>query len=148
MDVPNRSRPIRTRAVAGPVDLLGTPWREAPSVAWVRDDAGMVGFGIAARVQFRGAERFSRAQRWVTDWLGQAQIHDSSGIPGAGPVAFASFTYDDDADGSVVVIPRTLVATRDGASWRTDVSSGQTTTRPSLRLPPVSATWWAIRANR
>lgn len=108
----------------GPVDLLGTAWREAPSVAWVRDGAGMVGFGIAARVQFRGAERFSRAQRWVTDWLAQAQIHDSSGVPGAGPVAFASFTYDDEADGSVVVIPRTLVATRGGDSWRTDVWSG------------------------
>lgn len=131
----SRSRPIRTRALPGRVDLLETDWREAPSVAWVRGGEGMVGFGVAAEVQFRGAERFSRAQRWVTDWLGQAQIHDSSGITGAGPVAFASFTYDDRADGSVVVIPRTLVGTKDGVSWRTDVWSGSDDEPPFVATP-------------
>ncbi len=104
-------------------------------MAWVRDGAGMVGFGVAAVVQFRGAERFSRAQRWVTDWLGQAEIHDSSGIPGAGPVAFSSFTFDDHAIGSVVVIPRTLIGTKDGASWRTDVWSGAPDEPPFVATP-------------
>lgn len=104
-------------------------------MAWVREGEGMVGFGVAAEVQFRGAERFSRAQRWVTDWLGQAEIHDSSGVPGAGPVAFASFTYDDDAEGSVVVIPRTLVGSRHGVSWRTDVWSSEDSDPPFVATP-------------
>lgn len=117
------------------MDLLATPWRQTPTVAWVRGGEGMVGFGVAASAQFRGAERFSRAQRWVTQWLGQSQIHDSSGMAGAGPVAFASFSFDDDADGSVVVIPRTLVGTRGALAWRTDVWSGDDVDPPFIATP-------------
>jgi len=132
--VPN-SRPIRTRALAAPVDLLDTPWRQTPTVAWVRNGEGMVGFGVAASAQFRGAERFSRAQRWVSQWLAQAQVHDSSGVVGAGPVAFASFTFDDAADESVVVIPRTLVGSRGSMSWRTDVWSHDDVDPPFIATP-------------
>ncbi len=135
MSVTPHQRPIRTRALIGPVDLLGSRWREAPSVAWVRDGAGMVGFGVAAAAQFRGEERFSRAQRWVGQWLAQSQVRDSSGVVGAGPVAFASFTFDDDAEGSVVVIPRTLVASRGGSAWRTDVWSPDDSEPPFVATP-------------
>ena len=133
--VPTHQRPIRTRALTGPVDLVGSPWRETPSVAWVRNGEGMVGFGVAAMAEFRGAERFSRAQRWVGQWLAQAQVHDSSGVVGAGPVAFASFTFDDDAEGSVVVIPRTLIASRGGQAWRTDVWSADDSEPPYIATP-------------
>ena len=92
-------------------------------MAWVRNGQGMVRTRVAASAQFRGAERFSRAQRWAGRWWAQAQVQDSSGIPGAGPVAFASFTFDDDADGSVVVIPRTIVGCSEAGAWRTDVWS-------------------------
>lgn len=133
--MPAHQRPIRTRALTSPVDLVESPWRETPSVSWVRDGEGMVGFGTAAVAQFRGAERFSRAQRWVSQWLAQAEVHDSSGVVGAGPVAFASFTFDDDADGSVVVIPRTLVASRGGQAWRTDVWSADDSEPPFVATP-------------
>lgn len=104
-------------------------------MAWVRQGSGMVGFGVAASAQFRGAERFSRAQRWAGRWWAQTQTHDSSGIPGAGPVAFASFTYDDSDDGSVVVIPRTLVGVGDAGAWRTDVWSGDDGEPPFIATP-------------
>ncbi len=121
--------------MSGPVDLLGTAWRETPSVAWVRNGQGMVGLGVAASAQFRGAERFSRAQRWAGRWWAQAQVQDSSGIPGAGPVAFASFTFDDDADGSVVVIPRTIVGCSAAGAWRTDVWSDAGGDPPFIATP-------------
>ncbi len=36
-------------------------------------------------------------------------------------MAFASFTFDDDSEGSVVVIPRTIIGRRNGMTWRTDL---------------------------
>lgn len=115
------ARPILIRPVPGPVDLLSTPWASAPTAAWIRRGQGMLGWGIAATARFSGAERFSRAQRWVGDWLAQAAIDDTLGAPGVGPIAFSSFTFDDESAGSVVVIPRTLVGWRDGVGWRIDV---------------------------
>lgn len=81
----------------------------------------MLGFGIAATARFTGAERFSRAQRWFADWLAQGVVDDTSGLQRVGPIAFASFTYDDDSAGSVMVIPRTLIGVRDRTAWRVDV---------------------------
>ena len=86
-----------------------------PSVAWVRNGQGLVGWGVAARKLFVGEERFSRAQRWFTDWVESLppEARDPLGSP---PVAFASFTFDDYTPGSVVVIPQTLVTWRHGSA--------------------------------
>ncbi|MCH9814917.1 MAG: isochorismate synthase [Actinomycetia bacterium] len=86
-----------------------------PSVAWVRHGQGLVGWGVAARQTFVGEERFSRAQRWFTDWADSLpeEARDPLGTP---PVAFASFTFDDQTPGSVVVIPQTLVTWRHGSA--------------------------------
>jgi menaquinone-specific isochorismate synthase len=48
-------------------------------------------------------------------------VDDEVGLPGTGLVAFGSFTFDDDADGSVVVVPRVVVGRRDGTTWCTTI---------------------------
>lgn len=111
---------IRTRAIP-PLGTLDRMWRQAPSVAWLRGGEGMLGWGVAARAHFRGAERFSRAQRWAAEQLGRADIADRLGVARSAPIAFSSFTFDDESEGSVVVIPRTLIGLQDGVSWRTDI---------------------------
>jgi menaquinone-specific isochorismate synthase len=93
-----------------------------PSVAWVRNGEGLVGWGVAALEHFVGEERFSRAQRWFAEWCEANIPPESGGDPTTGsepghPVAFASFTFDDEAPGSVVVIPQTLLTVKNGKAW-------------------------------
>ncbi len=46
-------------------------------------------------------------------------------MPGTGPLAFGSFTFDPASDGSVLLVPRVVVG-RDGAgtAWLTTISDG------------------------
>lgn len=104
-----------------PADLLSAV-PECPSAAWVRQGQGLVGWGVASQATFIGPERFSRAQRWFSEWLAGCDIDDQAGLRGSGPLAFASFTFDAESPGSVVVIPRVLLGLRDGVAWRTEVA--------------------------
>jgi len=93
-------------------------------IAWVRKGEGLVGWGEAARAEFFGPERFSRAHRWWTDWWERAQIHDDVALPGSGPVAFGSFAFDSSPGSSVVVVPRVIVGRSAGRTWVTTVAGG------------------------
>ena len=83
--------------------------------AFVREDGdggdGVVGWGVAERIEVgTGVERFARTRDGLADVLsGQGS---EEGAPG--PVAFSSFTFDPDGDGSVMVVPATAVVRRDG----------------------------------
>ena len=89
--------------------------------AWVRDGAGFVGWGEAARFTISGPERFSRAQRWWSAWCESAHVEDQVGVRGSGPVAFASFTFDSGPQESVVIVPAVVVGHRAGRTWLTTV---------------------------
>ena len=89
--------------------------------AWVRDGAGFVGWGEAARFTISGPERFSRAQRWWSAWCEAAHVDDQVGVRGTGPVAFASFTFDSGPQESVVIVPAVVVGHRAGRTWLTTV---------------------------
>ncbi len=108
---------------AGLLDLLPATGGHA----WVRGGTGMIGWGSAARFEMSGPERFSRAQRWWSDWCQQAQVDDQVTLPGTGPVAFASFTFDSGPQSSVVVVPAVLIGHRDGHTWLTTVESSDLT---------------------
>ncbi len=125
---------VTTRPIADPVELLAR-LPIADPVAWVRDGEGLIGWGVAARLEVRGDERFSRTQRWWSTWCRAADIDDTVSMPGTGPVAFGSFAFDADGASSVVVIPQVIVGRRAGQAWMTVVGAGPGT-RPSL--PPVS----------
>jgi menaquinone-specific isochorismate synthase len=91
--------------------------------AWVRSGAGFVGWGEAARVAISGPERFSRAQRWWNAWCDAAHVDDHVGLPGTGPIAFASFTFDNGPQESVVIVPAVVLGHRDGRTWLTTVET-------------------------
>ena len=101
---------------------------DTDTLAWVRDGEGLVGWGEAARAEFRGTERFSRAQRWWMQWLSGAHITDAVEVLGSGPIAFGSFAFDSRPGTSVVVVPQVLVGRRQGRTWLTTVEAG--TARP------------------
>ncbi|GII60773.1 isochorismate synthase [Sphaerisporangium krabiense] len=112
---------VRTVPVHHPEDLIAR-LPQAPPYAWVHQGEGLVAWGEAARVAVPpGAGRFDWARRWLATVFGEAHIDDDVHLPGSGPVAFGSFTFDPDAAGSVLVVPRVLLGRRNGRAWLTTV---------------------------
>jgi menaquinone-specific isochorismate synthase len=123
-----------------PIDLIRSLPSDDP-VAWVRRGEGMVGWGVAARLQVRGDETFSRAQRWWNRLMATAHVEDTVDMPGTGPVAFASFAFDSNGL-SEVIIPKVVLGTRGGQSWITTVGNVEPALAPvSVAQAPSSVEW-------
>jgi menaquinone-specific isochorismate synthase len=133
---------VRTVPVAEPADLLARlPHPDA--LAWVRHGEGLVGWGEAARVIVpAGEDRFAWADAWVGELFGTAQVDDPLQVPGSGPVAFGSFSFDPKSGDSVLIVPRSILGRRDGQAWYTTIGGGTdplTLLRPSVR--PTRLRW-------
>ena len=122
-----------TRPIADPGELLSRLPADEP-LAWVRNGEGIVGWGVAARLEVRGKERFARAQRWWSTLVEQMQVDDRVSVPGTGPVAFGSFAFDPERGTSVVIVPEIVIGRRGGQAWMTIIGVDPDP-RPSL--PPV-----------
>lgn len=114
---------VRTVPVADPGDLIGRlPQPEA--IAWVRRGDGLVGWGTAARITLpAGHDRFAAGEKWLRELFDSAVVTDQVQAPGSGLVAFGSFTFDPASDGSVLVVPRTVLGRRDGVAWLTTIAA-------------------------
>ena len=138
---------VRTIQVADPGDLLAR-LPEPEALAWVRRGDGLVGWGTAARVTLpAGPDRFAAGEKWLRELFDSALVADEVDVPGSGPVAFGSFTFDPTCDGSVLVVPRAVLGRADGQSWLTTIEaqpeSGGTAAgnagqapKPSGHVPP------------
>lgn len=87
-------------------------------------------------MEVTGQERFSRALRWWSQICDGAEVTDDVGVPGSGPVAFASFTFNGGKHSSIMVVPRVIVGRSHGKSWLTLVGD---TPRPELGQPTMPA---------
>ncbi len=114
---------VRTRPLDDPGRLLDLLPDDRPLV-WLRGGDGLVGWGEVARLPVRGPERFAEADRWWRAFAGGLDVDDPVGVPGTGPVAFATFTFADDSGGSLLVVPRVVVGRRDGVAWVTEFARG------------------------
>jgi len=91
-------------------------------VAWVRGGEGLAGWGEAARITLpAGVDRFTAAEKWLRVLCESADIDDQVGLAGCGLVAFGSFTFDPASDGSVLIVPQTVLGRSGGRAWRTDI---------------------------
>jgi menaquinone-specific isochorismate synthase len=150
------SRPLVVRSEA--IDLTGTLLGRLPAasgaLAWVHDGQGLIGWGEVARLEVSGPDRFAAAQRWWQERVAAFTVDDRVGVPGSGPVAFASFAFDDESDvPSVLVVPEVVLGRRDGVAWLTTMgtpprlSSPQPLTRPDrLRYAQGQTSVTAYRA--
>jgi menaquinone-specific isochorismate synthase len=94
------------------------------AVAWVRQGAGLAGWGEAARVTLpAGADRFTAGEKWLHSITESADIDDAVRRRGSGLVAFGAFTFDDASEGSVLVVPEAVLG-RDGTgnAWLTTIT--------------------------
>jgi menaquinone-specific isochorismate synthase len=113
---------VKTVKVPDPGDLLVRLPDLSPS-AWLHRGDGLVGWGEAARITIpAGADRFAAGEQWLAGLVAGADIRDEVGLPGTGLVAFGSFTFDPAAAGSVLIVPGTIVARRNGVAWLTTIT--------------------------
>jgi menaquinone-specific isochorismate synthase len=129
---------VRTAAVAAPDDLVARLPHSA-ALAWVRHGEGLVGWGEAARLVIPGGEdRFAVARAWLDSLFGAARVEDPLRMPGTGPVAFGSFSFDPKSGESVIVVPRVVLGRRDGIGWYTTI--GEHAEPLALLRPPAAPT--------
>src|SRR5215467_3953066 len=113
---------VRTIPVADPGDLIAQ-LPEPNALAWVRGGDGLVGWGTAAKITLpAGQDRFLSGEKWLREVFDAADVTDEVAEPGSGPVAFGSFSFDPASDGSVLLVPRTVLGRRDGTAWLTTIT--------------------------
>jgi len=141
---------VRSVRVADPGDLVAALPQPAV-VAWLHGADGLAGWGEAARLTLpAGADRFTAGEKWLRELFDGADVDDQVRAPGSGPVAFGSFTFDPASDGSVLVVPRALLARRGGQCWLTtirgprdaaDGPDGRAGLAREPVLPPAELRW-------
>lgn len=126
---------VRSIPIADPGPLMDT-LPDENIVAWTRGTDGFAAWGEAARLTVSGPDRFARAAQWWRELLGSLDIDDQVHVPGTGPVAFGSFTFDDGPSSSVMIVPNVIVGRRDGASWVTTIGDADATVVPPTPVRP------------
>ncbi|HXB46203.1 MAG TPA: isochorismate synthase [Streptosporangiaceae bacterium] len=124
---------VKTVSITDPGDLLSRLPDPAAS-AWIHQGDGLVGWGEAARLTIpAGVDRFATGEKWLAELFDAATVNDEVQVPGTGPVAFGSFTFDPASDGSVLIVPAVVIGRRSGVSWQTTITAGGA-------APPVAVT--------
>ena len=133
---------VRTVLSKSPLDLLAAA-SAGTGPLWLHQGGGLVGLGEAQRFEIApGPGRFERAHAALAGWFSSCQVHDEVFEPGSGPVAFGAFTFDVEAPGSVLVIPRVVLGARGGRHWITSVDEAEP---PAAPLPAPHASDERIR---
>ena len=131
---------VRSAPIPDPGENFLDQVPEPAVVAWVRQSAGLAGWGEAARVTLpAGADRFTAAEKWLREVADGADIDDGVRRRGTGLVAFGTFTFDDASDGSVLIVPRAILG-RDGTgnAWLTTITpEGERPWTQGPFAPPV-----------
>jgi menaquinone-specific isochorismate synthase len=121
---------VRSQPVEGVSAYLLDHLPDEGGLAWVRRGDGHVGWGVAARLDVAGSNRFEKAARWWQELTAAAVVRDEIGVPGSGLVCFGSFGFTD-SDPSELVVPEVIVGRRGGTTWVTTISPAS-----SLGAPP------------
>lgn len=116
--------PIRTIELTKKVNLISL----IPDVgsrevfSWVRNNQGIVAWGVNARENFSGSERFSRAHKWWKEFVDNSSVRDEVMTSSSGALAFVSFSYLSENQ-SVVVVPKVIVGQNSEKTWLTVIGS-------------------------
>ena len=116
---------------------ISIPEIDDPEItSWVRGGDGLVGFGIYKSHIVKGPNRFSEARRWWREQVSALDIHNNVHGTATGPILFTSFSFDP-AEESILIIPKVVVAQRNGKSWITWIGAMP---QPSLREIAIQPT--------
>jgi menaquinone-specific isochorismate synthase len=115
-------RTLVSRTVDNAHDLLARLPAEG-ALSWVRRGEGLVGWGEATRLEVTGPGALAEAASWWAAYTNELAVEDRVGVPGSGPVLFASVAFDPAVGTSVFVVPEVVVGRRDGVTWVTGARS-------------------------
>jgi menaquinone-specific isochorismate synthase len=116
------ARTVTTLPLDDLPELLALPPDDA-ALSWVRRGEGLVGWGEAARLEVSGPDALAEAAAWWAEFTAASAVADLVGVPGSGPVLFASIAFDPATGVSVFVVPEVVVGRRDGVAWVTTVDA-------------------------
>ncbi|MEY4198050.1 MAG: hypothetical protein RLZZ477_635, partial [Actinomycetota bacterium] len=110
--------------------------------SWVRGGDGLIGFGIYKSHTVKGAHRFEQARQWWREQVNGLDIHNNVHGTGTGPILFTSFAFDE-AEDSILIIPKVVVGQRNGKSWITWIgATPQPALQRSTNTPqPLNLSW-------
>lgn len=120
---------------ADPAALIRALPAGEPVLCWVRDGAGLVGWGEVARATFTGPASLDQADEWWSTLSARMHADDQVGLPGTGPIAFVSGAFDPRTAQTVVVVPAVVLGRSAGRDWITSYDGAQ----PSLPAGPEPA---------
>ncbi|MGA0083033.1 MAG: isochorismate synthase [Candidatus Nanopelagicales bacterium] len=140
---------IRTIALSKKLNLLellpDEPTNEIFS--WVRNNQGLVAWGITTEAEFSGKERFSRAHKWWKNFIDNCAIRDEVQTSGSGAIAFVSFSYEIE-DTSVVKVPKIIIGQDSQTTWLTVIGNQDIDkikedifSATNINLEPHNITW-------
>lgn len=120
---------MRTFPIEPQDDILS----KRPDVVWMSPEVSIFGWGESLRIAAGfGPTRFARAETAFRDWV---DAQGPSVDEGPGPVALASFTFDDRSAGSVLVVPEVAIVRNDHGWWA--VESGARRFIDIVTSPPA-----------
>ena len=133
------ARAVTTVRSDDDAELIGLLPAEG-ALSWVRRGAGLVGWGEAARLEVSGPTALADAAAWWEEFVEGTAVDDPLGLPGSGPVVFASIAFDPVRGTSVFVVPEVVVGRRDGVTWLTTTVRPPGCATPTVRsIPPAGA---------
>lgn len=101
--------------------LAGIPDAHDP-LAFIRNGDGIVGLGVALRLEFSGPSRLQDAAEAWRAVVAAATVVDPVGRSGSGLVAFGSFAFAAQSRcTSVLIVPELIVGRRGDVSWVTRI---------------------------
>ena len=115
--------PLTASTAVGPaspalIDLLDA----RNPLGFIRNGDGMVGLGVALRLEFTGPSRIRDAAEAWRAVVASSTVIDTVKVAGTGLVAFGSFAFADDSDArSVLVVPSLIIGRRGPVSWVTHI---------------------------
>lgn len=140
-ELPSPRLVVETREIPLVEDLLPYTLPTHP-LAWLRRGDGMVGFGEAHGMRFRGSRAAaSIAGRWAA-LAARAVVRDDVRLPGTGLLAFGALAFDAGSDrDSVLSVPSLVIGRRGGRSWVTTVRHEETEAALSPTATPYGPHW-------
>lgn len=116
-----RSSTVKLEDAPDPHDLIPA----AGGLAWLSEALCLIGEGPSVVIDpGTGPDRFRRGAEAVVALMEGADISDEVDLPGTGPVVFGSWTFDEEAPGSRLIVPSTVYGFGEGLAWKTTVTFG------------------------
>jgi menaquinone-specific isochorismate synthase len=107
---------------------------------WIGPETKLAGWDLEHIEVGGGPDRFERAVDLMKSFFARFEVNDDVGLPGTGPIAFASFTFDEASGPSVLTIPRVVVGRRHSTAWITTIGDRglpEAIDVPGLHVPKI-----------